>query len=57
MNVVRGTMAESLLASPTVGNLTESDIPEAILSEPVASHTMPELRWCLLCRRIKVPTA
>ena len=50
-------MAESLLASPTVVNLTESDIPGALLSEPLASHTMPELRWWLLCRGIKVPTS
>ena len=44
ISVVRATMAESLLASPTVGNMMESDIPGALLSEPVASHTMPELR-------------
>ena len=50
-------MAESLLASPTVVNLTQSDIPGALLSEPLASHTMPELRWWLLCRGIKVPTS
>ena len=48
ISVVKATMAESLLASPTVGNMTESDVPGAHLSEPLASHTMPELRWWLL---------
>ena len=50
-------MAESLLASPTVGNMTESDMPGALLSEPLASHTMPELRWRLLYRGIRVQTS
>ena len=51
-------MAESAIASddqPTV-QLTDSDIPGAHLSEPFASHTIPELTWWLLCRGIRVPT-
>ena len=46
-------MAESLLVSPTVGNMMESDIPGALLREPLASHTTPELGWQLLYRGIK----
>ena len=42
-------MAESLPVSPIVIHLTESDISGAALSEPMAKHTMPELRWWLLC--------
>ena len=41
----------------TVIELTESDVPGAHLSEPFASHTVPELRWWLLCRDIAVPTS
>ena len=37
--------------------LTEFDIPGAFLSEPMASHTVPQLTWWLLCRGIKVPTS
>ena len=37
--------------------LTESDIPGALLSEPIESHTIPQLRWWLLCRGLKVPTS
>ena len=44
-------------ASPTAVTLAESDVPGALLSEPMASHTMPELKWWLLCRGIKVPTS
>ena len=36
-----------MLASPTGVILAEFDIPGAILSEPMASHTMPELNWWL----------
>ena len=35
--------------------LTESDIPGAALSEPLEAHTLPALKWCLLCRGIKPP--
>ena len=44
-------------ASPTAVILAESDVPGALFSEPMASHTMPELKWWLLCRGIKVPTS
>ena len=30
--------------------LTATDIPEATLSEPLESHSIPALRWWLLCR-------
>ena len=54
------TMAEGLTAitdQGTVVNLTESDIPGALLSEPMDCHTMPKLKWWLLCRGIKAPTS
>ena len=35
--------------------LTEADIPGANLSEPFERHTIPALRWWLLCRGISVP--
>ena len=38
-------------------SLTEADVPGAFLSEPMASHTMPQLRWWLLCRGVKAPTS
>ena len=37
--------------------LSPADIPGADLSEPFDRHTMPELRWWLLCRGIKVPVS
>ena len=33
--------------------LTESDIPGALLNNPIERHTMPQLRWWLMCRSIK----
>ena len=42
---------------PVVVELTEDDIPGAALSEPLDSHTMPALKWWLLCRGIKVPSS
>ena len=36
--------------------LTPADIPGADLSQPFESHTMPALRWWLLCRGICVPS-
>ena len=36
--------------------LTE-DIPGAMLNEPFNKHTIPELRWWLLCRRVTVQTS
>ena len=35
--------------------LTEADIPGAALSDPLERHTVPELRWWLLCRGIQTP--
>ena len=37
--------------------LTEQDIPGAALNEPLDQHTMPELRWWLLCHWIQVPAS
>jgi hypothetical protein len=37
--------------------LTENDIPGASLSEPLETHTIPELKWWLLCRGIQPPTS
>lgn len=37
--------------------LDEKDIPGAALSEPFECHAVPALRWWLLCRGIKAPTA
>lgn len=33
--------------------LTERDIPGALLNEPFEIHTIPELKWWLLCRGIQ----
>ena len=37
--------------------LTEDDIPGASLSEPLETHTIPELKWWLLCRGVQPPTS
>ena len=37
--------------------LTEKDIPGAMLTEPFDKHTIPELRWWLLCRGVFVQTS
>jgi len=37
--------------------LTEKDIPGAMLAEPFDKHTIPELRWWLLCRGVTVKTS
>ncbi len=34
--------------------LTEDDIPGASLQPPFEKHTVPELRWWLLCRGVTV---
>ena len=39
--------------APIVVELTEDDIPGAALSEPLESHTVPSLKWWLLCRGTK----
>ena len=37
--------------------LTEADIPGASLDEPLDSHTIPALRWWLLCHGVTVPVS
>ena len=37
--------------------LTESDIPGAILEEPLEKATVHALKWWLLCRGIKAPSS
>lgn len=37
--------------------LNASDIPGASLSEPLETHTIPELKWCLLCHGIQTPSS
>ena len=43
--------------SSSVDELTENDIPGAILHEPLESATVHALRWWLLCRGIQAPTS
>ena len=38
-------------------NLTEEDIPGAKLDEPLEKYAIPELKWWLLCRGIRVPSS
>ena len=40
---------------PETIRLPEADIPGAMLSSLMDSHTMTELKWWLLCRGINVP--
>jgi len=42
-----GVVMESII-------LTEKDIPGVMLAEPFDKHTIPELRWWLLCRGVTV---
>ena len=37
--------------------LTEEDISGAALAEPLEFHTVPVLKWWLLCCGIKVPSS
>ena len=37
----------------SLDELTEKDIPGAILNEPLENATVPELKWWLLCRGIQ----
>ena len=41
----------------SVDELSESDIPGAILQEPLENATVPELKWWLLCRGVEVPSS
>ena len=38
-------------------DLCEADIPGASLGEPLESHTIPSLKWWLLCRGIQPPSS
>jgi len=52
LRITAGTMAVASGVADVV--LTPADIPGADLSEPLESHTMPALRWWLLCRGISL---
>ena len=47
-------MAEG--TSEMYDELTENDIPGAILTEPLEKSTVPALKWWLLCRGIQAPS-
>ena len=49
-------MAEVSTELPEV-TLSAADIPGADLCEPFDRHTVPALRWWLLCRGIKAPSS
>ena len=36
--------------------LSEDDIPGAVLNEPLENATIPAFKWWLLCRGIKAPS-
>ena len=48
---------EGLLTEQVEVELTEADIPGAILDEPLERHTMSALRWWLLCHGDCAPTS
>ena len=43
-------------SSPVNVELTEADIPGALLGELLEAHNVEALKWWLLCRGIKVPS-
>ena len=49
----------SSVGTPTAIDVetTESDIPGASLNEPLDRHTIPELKWWLLCRGVTVSSS
>ena len=49
--------SSSLNAALVTIELDESDIPGAVLSAPLENHTVPELKWWLLCRGITPPSS
>ena len=51
-------MAEKVpeISRDSLDELTEKDIPGAILNEPLENATVPELKWWLLCRGIQAPS-
>jgi hypothetical protein len=53
---VRGRGYGAPLMATSEG-LTESDIPGAILEEPLEKATVHALKWWLLCRGIKAPSS
>ena len=44
---------QNVAAALVVVELGENNIPEAALRAPLESHTVPELKWWLLCLRNK----
>ena len=50
---------EKSAISPDTESITlkEANVPGALLSEPVASHTIPQLRWWLFCCGVSAPTS
>lgn len=52
-------MAEKVpeISRDSLDELTEKDIPGAILNEPLENATVPELKWWLLCRGIQAPSS
>ena len=43
--------------SMTAMELTENDIPGAVLNEPLENSTIPALKWWLLCRGLQAPNS
>ena len=50
------SMAKMSVEVPQV-TLTPADVPGADLCEPYDKHTVPALRWWLLCRGIEAPSS
>ena len=44
-------------SSQQVVQLTEIDIPGASLEEPMNKHSIPALKWWLLCCGIEMPSS
>ena len=51
------TSSQDAGATLVMVELDKNDIPGAALSAPLQSHTVPELKWWLLCRGIKPSTS
>lgn len=50
-------MSSEASSSSETLELTEEDIPGASLSEPFEQHTVPALKWWLLCRGIQASSS